>query len=46
MKRKEDKGEGDRNRGERGKDEISVIPKLQQEVELLTGMVEHKVQRL
>jgi len=27
--KKEDKGEGERNRGERGKDGISVIPKLQ-----------------
>lgn len=46
MKRKEEKGEGDRDRGERGKDEISMIAKLQQEVELLLRTVEHRMQRL
>lgn len=46
MKRKKEKGEGERDGGEREKDEICMIAKLQQEVELLLRMVEHRMQRL
>ena len=46
MKRKgEQRGkQRQRDRGERRKNEISVIPKLQQRTELPMGVVEHRMQ--